>query len=305
MSQQPVSSYALYGERDHVVEPGFIHIENVGDRQALHGGRVEPHRHPHLHQLSLWRNGDGVYHIEDNSHFLKGTMLSWIPSSTVHGFAIGGACDAAVISVSDEFLRDQLAGILPATGAMNWREPAIVPVGDEAIGELAALFDSMGAEYAHPASHRSEALSAWAKLIFIAFARLGESHRLAIESPPESWLLFRRFRSLLDRQGNGARTVAGIAEELATTPYLLNKAVRGATGLGPAAVMRQHTVLEAKRLLLFTELKVAHVAFTLGFDDPAHFGRLFRRETGLSPAQWRKDRHGSMERAAGSGGKGS
>jgi AraC family transcriptional activator of pobA len=82
-------------------------------------------------------------------------------------------------------------------------------------------------------------------------------------------------------------TVAAIAQRLGTTPYLLNKAVRSATGVGPATLIRQLFVQKAKRLLLFTELKVAAVGFALGVDDPAHFVRLFRRETGVTPGMWR------------------
>lgn len=297
MNDQAITSYALYGERDRAIDPGFIHVENVSDRGDLHGGKVELHRHRHLHQLSLWRRGQGTYYVDSDSHLLKGTMLGWIPSPTVHGFAIEGDCDATVVSVSDEFLQKRLMQAVPLSGLLDWREPTIVPVPVDQAEAIAGLFGAVAAEYGRKAAHRDEALSALATLAFIAFARLGEGHRLALEPPSDAQLLYRRFRSLLDRKQGTVPTVAGMADELATTPYLLNKAVRGATGDGPASVIRQHLILEAKRLLVFTELKVAQVAFTLGFDDPAHFGRLFRRETGVAPAQWRQIRRQAMEEA--------
>ncbi len=45
--------------------------------------------------------------------------------------------------------------------------------------------------------------------------------------------------------------------------------------------------MEAKRLVLYSGLPVAAVAARLGFSDPSNFGRFFRRETGLSPGEYR------------------
>jgi AraC family transcriptional activator of pobA len=49
-------------------------------------------------------------------------------------------------------------------------------------------------------------------------------------------------------------------------------------------------MLEARRLLLYSNIAVAETAFALGFTDPAYFSRLFRAHTGVSPSSFR--RHG-------------
>ena len=291
-------NYAIYGEEAREVDPGFAHVEKVNDRRGLHKGVVEPHNHPHLHQLSLWQNGQGTYQMEDHSHSLQGTMLTWVPSSTLHGFTITGSCDAFVVSVSDEFLQSELAGMPLLAEGMNWREPAVLPVPDAIVGRIAAMFQDVADEYAAPRAFRRQALAARTKLVFIEFARLAETHRQAATGQGGAWRLYQRFRAALDRHGEaqagGVPTVAAIAQGLGTTPYLLNKAVRAATGVGPAALIRRLVVQKAKRLLLFTELKVAAVGFALGVDDPAHFGRLFHRETGVSPKIWRERERAAM-----------
>ncbi|MGE0552643.1 MAG: helix-turn-helix domain-containing protein [Gemmatimonadales bacterium] len=43
-----------------------------------------------------------------------------------------------------------------------------------------------------------------------------------------------------------------------------------------------------KRLLLGTEHSAERIARDLGFRDPPYFGRFFRRETGLTPARFRR-----------------
>ena len=52
--------------------------------------------------------------------------------------------------------------------------------------------------------------------------------------------------------------------------------------------VRRERVLQARRLLLYTELSVKEIAAELGYDDSAYFTRLFTKETGVPPSVYRK-----------------
>jgi AraC family transcriptional regulator len=47
---------------------------------------------------------------------------------------------------------------------------------------------------------------------------------------------------------------------------------------------------EARRLLRETKMGIVDVALEVGYANPSHFARLFRRETGLSPSDYRRQR---------------
>jgi AraC family transcriptional regulator len=47
---------------------------------------------------------------------------------------------------------------------------------------------------------------------------------------------------------------------------------------------------EAKRLLRETKKSVVDVALDVGYANPSHFAQLFRRETGLAPSDYRRQR---------------
>ncbi|RED63764.1 response regulator transcription factor [Cohnella lupini] len=49
---------------------------------------------------------------------------------------------------------------------------------------------------------------------------------------------------------------------------------------------------EAKRLLTTTDKKRYEVAYEVGYESPEHFGRMFKRYAGLSPAEYRKEGQG-------------
>ncbi|MBT6763846.1 MAG: helix-turn-helix domain-containing protein, partial [Prolixibacteraceae bacterium] len=47
-------------------------------------------------------------------------------------------------------------------------------------------------------------------------------------------------------------------------------------------------ILEAKRLLLFSDLSNKEVAYKLNYEDPSYFARIFRKKTGLTPSGFRE-----------------
>jgi AraC family transcriptional regulator, transcriptional activator of pobA len=51
-------------------------------------------------------------------------------------------------------------------------------------------------------------------------------------------------------------------------------------------------MLEAARLLRFTHLSAQEVAFRVGFADPFHFSRAFKRRFGEAPSAYRERVHG-------------
>ena len=55
------------------------------------------------------------------------------------------------------------------------------------------------------------------------------------------------------------------------------------------SILRQYYIVQiAKHRLASTTSNVAEIAYSLGFEYPAHFTRLFKRVTGISPSQFRK-----------------
>jgi AraC family transcriptional activator of pobA len=62
------------------------------------------------------------------------------------------------------------------------------------------------------------------------------------------------------------------------------------------AIIRDRIVVEAKRMLLYSDRTSAGAGYALGFQDPAYLSRFFRREAGLSPTAFRRSRAGTEAR---------
>jgi signal transduction histidine kinase/AraC-like DNA-binding protein len=79
-----------------------------------------------------------------------------------------------------------------------------------------------------------------------------------------------------------------ISDALRVSPNHLSRIFRRDTGLTPWQYLNQYRIVQAQKLLLSTGLSVTEVAQRVGFNDPAYFVRVFHKETGKAPLQYRK-----------------
>jgi AraC family transcriptional activator of pobA len=99
--------------------------------------------------------------------------------------------------------------------------------------------------------------------------------------------LVARFREQLEaryRDGVGLETYA---DGLGVTPKQLRAACAAVAGVPPIRLIQDRLLLEARRLMLYSNMTVAEAAFYLGFDDPAYFTRVFTKRCGISPRNFR------------------
>ena len=76
---------------------------------------------------------------------------------------------------------------------------------------------------------------------------------------------------------------------MAITEKYLNELCKKTAGKTASELIHERIILEAKRLLLHSDLNNKEVAYFLSFDDPSHFSKFFKRKTGRTPSQFRKE----------------
>jgi len=111
---------------------------------------------------------------------------------------------------------------------------------------------------------------------------------------PEGWIptrqdeMFDRFIALLNDSDGSERSVPWFAERLFITPNRLSNIVKEVSGLTVMQWINRKVIQNAKMLLRHSDLRIYEVSDKLGFANPSFFSKFFRRETGMTPAQFRQ-----------------
>lgn len=117
--------------------------------------------------------------------------------------------------------------------------------------------------------------------------------------------IFRRIEQNSNKQGLIARTVADyvsrnydqkisledVARELMLSPAYFSTVYKSLTGKNFTDYVTEYRMDVAKDLLLNSNLNVAEIANKVSFQDPHYFSRVFKRNVGVKPSEYRKN-HG-------------
>jgi AraC family transcriptional regulator, transcriptional activator of pobA len=102
-------------------------------------------------------------------------------------------------------------------------------------------------------------------------------------------ILYKQFKNLLDKHFAENKTAAFFAEQLHITTHHLNLVIKNVTGKTVSEVIRARSILEAKRLLTFTDLSVSEIAAQLNYFDSSYFSKLFKSETKTRPIAFKNE----------------
>jgi AraC family transcriptional regulator, transcriptional activator of pobA len=122
-------------------------------------------------------------------------------------------------------------------------------------------------------------------LLHILLAQVQRCIDIETEKPisKKYLILFKQFKNLLDKHFAENRTTSFFAQQLHITAHHLNLITKEVSGKTASEVIRARSILEAKRLLTFTDKTVSEIAFELNYTDSSYFAKSFKAETNLSP----------------------
>jgi AraC-like DNA-binding protein len=98
----------------------------------------------------------------------------------------------------------------------------------------------------------------------------------------------RKFFDTVEQHFRENRNTDWYVNYLGVNEKTLSKEVKALTGKTPKVYIDSRTILEAKRLLSYSNLSVKEIGYELGFDEPTNFNKYFRKHTNLTPTQFRE-----------------
>lgn len=86
---------------------------------------------------------------------------------------------------------------------------------------------------------------------------------------------------------SGLPTVKSLADQVHLSPSYLSDLLKKETGMTAQDLIHYHLIEAAKNILLHTNQSVGEIAYSLGFEYPQYFSKLFKQKTGKTPVEYR------------------
>ncbi len=269
--------YALDKDGDLVVNIAFKTMEDIYEFQG--GEPDKPHRHAY-YTLMLVEKGEGSHVVDFQKHELSAFQAYLIKPGQVHQVITSAKPKGQVLVFKPSFLlKHAITCRLANPGAPA---DALACLSREEYKSLQSLMNPLIRELSEEKDFSQVAVGAWLKLLFVEMDRIVTKHENTPHEAHAGSSLIADFFSLLDENYNSLHKVSEYAHLLSVSRGHLQDVIRTGTGKSVKAVISAKIALEAKRMLLFTEKSGKEIAFDLGFDDPAHFSKFFKKETGQS-----------------------
>ncbi|MEU4893354.1 helix-turn-helix transcriptional regulator [Streptomyces sp. NPDC044780] len=260
----------------------------LAERAGRHGVDLYQPLRAEFHHLISVRSGSLRMWLDGAEHTVPPGAWLWIRPDQVYRFLGAlGLAEGAVVLFTPGFL--DAATVDAARFGPPYPEG---PLTAERPEDAAALQTTLG--LLEDAYRRSAALPVDAHIALVRHLlaalvlRLGHLRgRDAARRGEPGAGTFHRFHRAVERDFTAARRVEDYAAALGYSARTLTRACLAATGRTAKQYLDDRVALEAKRLLVHTDLAPVRIADRLGFTTPTVFTKFFRRCTGETPSAFR------------------
>jgi AraC family transcriptional regulator, transcriptional activator of pobA len=275
--------FPMASGRDDVDQLLGISIEQLTKQVPF---RHIPHRHDFYHLFWI-ESGNGTFVSDGRSYPLTRGSLIFVSPGQVHAWKWNDTLKGYVLCFEPASLfsgNDRPYRLLHdlAQFSATTKDRATFQVAGSTYRILRVAFKNLADEFHGSAEFRCDMVRSQITALLIRL------HRLCLSTPSVevqgySTQLTNRFLSLLEKEAGKLQRTRYYTSALSVSPRVLVDAVLAETGKSPSAWIRDRSLLEARRLLIYTDLTISEIAYRLNFRNVSYFVRFYRRLAGVPP----------------------
>lgn len=245
------------------------------------------HRHNYFELLYFTQVTDSTIHTIDFQPIeVKTNDLIILTPNQVHAFD-----NKAISGYAFQFSKDYFIDLLGASHPFSFSiNPFVFRIDKQSLPPIKSLIKLVVEEQDN--AHRDELLRHYLKALFIHISEL-TSVRTKYTNQSEKDIVDSVFQ-MVDTHFREEKQLAFYTNHLQINQRTINALLVKHTGVSLKQFIYNRTVLEAQRLLYSNDLLIKEIAYTLGFKDVAHFNKVFLKQMGITPLDFRKQYQGQF-----------
>jgi len=239
----------------------------------------KPHRHDYF-SIYFLIAGETIQFIDFHEYKVQANALIFMRPEQIHFHVRAQNAKLLRIKFKEQFL-------ISLQNRNNWHDlftSDVIELHEDGMKSLLNFVNLMNIEYS---TANKEILSK----LFSALLDKISQYLLKQNDPQERKKynsIYKNFKQLVTTHALKEVKVTDYAKRLFVTAGHLNDVIKEVTGKNAKTIINEQRILEAKRLLFWTNTPIREVAYQTGFEDPAYFTRFFKKYTGLLPTDFQR-----------------
>lgn len=265
-----------------------IVVTRLGDFVASHRDIRFPHRHD-FYQIVLFTRGGGRHSIDFQPYEVQPHQVYYMAPGQIHTWEFYGETDGYLVNFNEafftsichnpHFVREFPLFNTIGSGSVNTLDMACCSEVEQTFAQMLEEFEKKG-------EYTQDILRGMLIIILVRLSRVvPDTFREGASK--HNLMLMRQFEKLIEQHYRDKRLPKEYAELMFMTPNHLNALTNSILGKSAGELIRDRTLLEAKRLLVNSDMMISQIAETLNFEDNAYFTRFFKKYVGATPERFR------------------
>lgn len=248
----------------------------------------KPHKH-NFYILLFISKGHGTHSIDFEEYPVQANSVFFLAPGQVHSWQLSDDTDGYIIFFTAAFYRLEFPHQKLSRFSFYqavYRKPLLL-LSNHGKDAILPVMQRMQQEHEAQKAMAEDVIRDYLDILLILLKRLYQEQNPSEQIPAKLLPQLQALEHLIDQNYRQHQPVRYYADQLHVTPKQLNDACRRAIGKTISELIQERVLLEARRLLVHSQLPISEIATSLGYFDNAYFFRFFKKHTGQTPEQFR------------------
>ncbi|SEJ37318.1 AraC-type DNA-binding protein [Dyadobacter sp. SG02] len=250
-----------------------------------------------FYKILLITKGTGVFTMGLNTYYIEEPTLLFIhPNDIISWKNLSDESGGYYVLFKKSFINQhlQLKAVIDKFALFSEKSKSVIRLTDDEVPRISQYFEKMQEEEIGRSAFGEDAMQAFLQLLMV------ESMKVARYPKPdevtEDFTHIHHFFNLLEKETAGInysspiriKTAKEFASSLQLHPNYLNQLLKKHTGQNASTHIRNRILDEAKALLVQTDWSLQDISHSIGFAEQPSFNLFFKKNTGYTPAEFRR-----------------
>ena len=273
-----------FDKRTDIAEFFVFRFDELPKNNAL---KMSPYQKD-FYQISLILNsGNAIADINEQSNNKLENTLYFLSPEHIFSWQRNSITSGFVVYFKSAFLNFFSGNFQNEFSFFNLSQQNFLKLSNEQAQELTTDFEKLYKEFYTPNSYRVQIIQSFLLSLLFKYKSLQETIGIKIKQYSKKRELTFQFQNLVSNCFIKHKQVSEYAERLNISANTLNQAVKETIGKTAKEIISERIIEEAKKQLKYSANDISEIAYNIGFEEPTHFIRFFKKHTSVTPREYK------------------